>query len=100
MIAITVVAISAVLVAIWAGSRVIHQYHARLNEIYDFAMMLSDMANAYEQRRKANNDGRKYPHRAEYWFASKYRYEDFQLSTKPLQLNKWFSDEEIEEILR
>lgn len=70
----------------------------RNDEVCYFLMKLILMAYDYNVRRV--NEGDLNYKCAYNWFFSKYSYEELLYSVKPLELQYWFTEEEIKEINR
>lgn len=79
-------------------------YILRRNEkVKDFRFSLVDMAYEYEIRRLKEyaESGEEHKEKNAFdWFANKHSYEDHLYSFKPLELESWFTEEEIKEINR
>lgn len=70
----------------------------RNNKVYAFSLYISDLAYLYNLRR-IEEYPKKYED-AHIWFADKWTYEQMLFSLKPLRLDNWFTEEELEEIKR
>ena len=75
----------------------------RNEKVREFCLSLVDMAYDYEMRRLREyaeiGVGREEKNAFD-WFANKRSYEDYLYSFKPLELESWFTEEEIKEINR
>ena len=93
-----------ILLCLCIGLLFLSTYMIRRNEkVKDFCFSLADMAYEYEVRRLkeyAESDEERKEKNAFDWFASKYSYEQFLYSLKPLKLEYWYTKEELKEINR
>lgn len=71
----------------------------RNNRVYNFKIMLANMAYSYNMRRL--DDGISLTSEDAFkWFCDKYSYDKLLLSFKPLKLECWYTEKELEEINR
>lgn len=68
-------------------------------EVYDFRMYLLELASMYNARR-IKDTKLDVIHNACMWFVEKYTYEEMLYSDKPLTLEAWYTEKEINEIKR
>lgn len=70
----------------------------RNNQTYEFAIKLSEMAFAYNVRHIKDRINNSDNDDAFVWFSGKYSYERLLFSIKPLKLEYWFTEEELNKI--
>ena len=70
----------------------------RNDEVYKFLIYINQvLCHEYIMRRLENNDTDwKWP---QIWFLGKYKYEEFVYSDKPLILEEWWTEEEINKLM-
>lgn len=70
----------------------------RNKKVLIFVRKLIDMSSEYNQRRIAEYN---YEYKCAYnWFLHKHTYNEFLYSNKSLELEEWFTEEELKEINR
>ena len=95
---ITTLIVVLVLGGIWLY-RVNKEYEEimkRNNDVYNFLMHIDELCSSYNRRKFKNNENFDW---AQNWFLQKHTYEELLYSDKPLTLEEWWTEEEIDKLM-